>query len=104
MGATRIWGTFEDGNLVILQGFKFLYFNIEDVFLKIIISFNKQRQTPAGHLVVIKAGIYSAVVARCPDNQQPASIDQVLPCSMKQVQIIFSHTWKSGHGEVRQLI
>lgn len=32
-----------------------------------------------GHLAVIKAGIYLAYIARCHDNQQSGSIDQILP-------------------------
>lgn len=49
------------------------------MFLKIIISFHEERQMSVGHLAVIKAGIYSAYIARCHDNQQSGSIDQVLP-------------------------
>lgn len=49
------------------------------MFLKIIISFHKKRQMSVGHLAVIKAGIYLAYIARCHDNQQSGSIDQILP-------------------------
>lgn len=59
-----------------------------------------------GYLAVIKAGIYSAHIARCHDKQQSGSIDQILPLLHDTGTIdLFTHVeiwpWRSQVTDLR---